>query len=208
MIGFDEQIANLAGQLKLPTFAAYKEFIKRDASFHENLAALLGEEDARRSNAAAQRRIKQAGFPVPKAINTFKHRLPHLKRETVEELSACRFIAKKTNICALGPSGVGKTHLMTAIATEAIKNGYTVRFHRGNDVLVKLSEKKKKKRLGALNTALKKCDILCLDELGYVNVNARNADMLFNVVAGRHEIGSTYITSNYEFSKQINCIPP
>lgn len=201
MIDFDEQISNLADQLKLPTFTAYKELIKRNATFNENLAALLSEENARRNNAAVQRRIKQAGFPVPKSINTFKHRLPHLKRETVEELAVCRFIAKKTNICALGPTGTGKTHLMTAIATEAIKNGYTVRFYRVNDLLVRLSEARSEKRLDALNTTLKKCDLLCLDELGYVNVNARNADMLFNVVAGRHEIGSTYITSNYEFSK-------
>lgn len=201
MIDFDEQITNLASQLKLPTFTVYKEFIKRDAAFNENLAALLSEEDARRNDATVQRRIKQAGFPVLKSINTFKHRLPHLKRETVEELATCKFIAAKTNICALGPTGTGKTHLMTAVATEAIKNGYSVRFYRVNDLLVKLSEAKSEKRLDTLNTALKKCDMLCLDELGYVNVNARNADMLFNVVAGRHEIGSTYITSNYEFSK-------
>jgi DNA replication protein DnaC len=201
MIDYDEQIVKLADRLKLPTFAVYKEYIKRDASFNENLTALLSEEDSRRINMAVQRRIKQAGFPIIKSIDTFKHRLPHLKRETVDELTSCKFIAKKTNICALGPSGVGKTHLMTAIATEAIKNGYTVRFYRVNDLLLKMSEAKSEKRLDTLNTALKKCDMICLDELGYVNVNARNADLLFNVVAGRHEIGSTYITSNYEFSK-------
>ena len=201
MIDFDDRVSTLAQRLKLPTFMAYKEFIKPGAAFNENLAALLGEEDARRNNAAVQRRIRQAGFPVPKSVNTFKRRLPHLRQETVDELATCKFVAKKTNICALGPAGTGKTHLMTAIATEAILKGYTVRFFRVYDLLVRMSEAKSEKRLDAFNTALKKCDVLCLDELGYVNVNSKNSEMLFNVVAGRHEIGSTYITSNFEFSK-------
>lgn len=201
MIEYDEQISDLATDLKLPTFAEYRKFTKRDAAFNANLAALLTEEAARRKNEAVQRRIKQAGFPIRKSIDTFKNRLPHLTQDAVMELAACKFIAAKANVCALGPSGTGKSHLMTAIATEAIEKGYTVRFYRVNDLLIKLNEARSEKRLDALNTTLKKCDLLCLDELGYVNVNSRNAEMLFNVVASRHEIGSTYITSNYGFSK-------
>ena len=204
MIDYDEQISVLANSLKLPTFSRYGEFIDRNAAFNENLAALLTEEAARRKNEAVQRRIKQAGFPIRKSINTFKNRLPYLTKDTVIELATCKFIETKTNVCALGPSGVGKSHLMTAIATEAIEKGYTVRFYRVNDLLIRLNEARSEKRLDALNTALKKCNMLCLDELGYVNVNTRNAEMLFNVVASRHEIGSTYITSNYEFSKWVD----
>ena len=90
---------------------------------------------------------------------------------------------------------------MIAIASEAIEKGFTVRFYRVNDLLIKLHEAKTEKRLDALFSSLNKCDLLCLDELGYVSVNTKNAEMLFNVIASRHEIGSTYITSNYEFSK-------
>jgi DNA replication protein DnaC len=201
MTDFDEQISTLAESLKLPTFSKYGEFIERSAAFNQNLAALLSEEAVRRSNVTVQRKIKQAGFPIRKSIDTFKNRLPHLTIDTITELATCKFISNKTNICALGPSGTGKSHLMTAIAMEAITKGYNVRFYRVNDLLVKLCEAKSEKRLSSLNNLLKKCDLLCLDELGYVNVNSKNADMLFNVVAGRHEIGSTYLTSNYEFSK-------
>jgi len=201
MIDFDEQILSLADDLKLPTFSNYREFTEQGAPLNENLASLLSAEAARRNNDAVQRRIRQAGFPVRKSIDTFRHRLPNLTKDTVAELATCKFIGNKTNICALGPSGTGKSHLMSAIAMEAIEKGYTVKFYRVNDLLVRLNEAKSEKRLDALNTALKKCQMLCLDELGYVNVNSRNADMLFNVVASRHEIGSTYITSNYPFSK-------
>jgi len=201
MIDYDEQISELSKALKAPTFNKYKDIIDRNAAFNENLAAILAEEATRRNNETVQRKLRQAGFPIRKSINTFKFRLPHLKQDTVTELATCKFIANKTNLCALGPSGTGKSHLMTAIAMEAIENGYNVRFYRVNDLLVKLNEAKSDKRLDALNTTLKKCDLLCLDELGYVNVNLKNAEMLFNIVASRHEIGSTYITSNYEFSK-------
>jgi DNA replication protein DnaC len=197
----DEQISALANDLKLPTFSRYREFTDRDAAFNENLAVLMAEEAARRNNEAVQRRIKQAGFPIRKSIHTFRNRLPHLTKDAVMELATCKFIAAKANVCALGPSGVGKSHLMTAVAMEAVEKGYTVRYYRVNDLLIRLNEARSEKRLDSLNTALKKCNMLCLDELGYVNVNSRNAEMLFNVVASRHEIGSTYITSNYPFSK-------
>jgi DNA replication protein DnaC len=116
-------------------------------------------------------------------------------------LAACKFIESKANVCALGPSGTGKTHLMAAIAAEAIERGHSVRFYRVNDLLVRLNEAKGEKRLDALNAALKKCSLLCLDELGYASVNTKNAELLFNVAASRHEVGGTYITSNYPFSK-------
>jgi DNA replication protein DnaC len=201
MTDCDEQISVLAKRLKLPIFNKYSEFIKHGAAFNENLAALLTEEAARRSNATVQRKIKQAGFPIRKTIDTFKNRLPRLTPDIVAELATCKFIEARTNVCALGPSGVGKSHLMTAIAMEAIAKGYTVRFYRVNDLLLRLNEAKSEKQLDALNTALKNCNLLCMDELGYVNVSSKNADLLFNVVASRHEVGSTYITSNYEFSR-------
>ena len=201
MINFDDEIAALSNELKLHTFSRYADIIDRAAAFNKNLAALLAEEASLRRNEAVQRRIRQAGFPVRKTIDTFKNRLPHLNKDIIMELATCRFIKDKTNVCALGPSCTGKTHLMTAIATEAIEKGFTVRFYRVNDLLVRLNEAKSEKRLDAFNTALKKCDILCLDELGYVGVNTKNAEMLFNVIAGRHEIGSTYITSNFQFSQ-------
>jgi DNA replication protein DnaC len=197
----DAQISELAASLRLPSFAEYGKFTRQGAAFGENLAALLAEEAARRDSESVRRRIRQAGFPVQKSIDTFRHRLLHLKQDAVMELAACKFIETKTNVCALGPSGTGKTHLMTAIATEAIEKGHTVRFCRVNDLLLKLNEAKGEKQLGALNASLKRCSLLCLDELGYVSVNTKNAEMLFNIIASRHEVGSTYITSNYEFSK-------
>jgi DNA replication protein DnaC len=197
----DARISELAASLRLPSFAEYGKLARPGASFGENLAELLAAEAARRDGESVRRRIRQAGFPVQKSIDTFRHRLPHLKRDAVMELAECKFIGAKANVCALGPSGTGKTHLMTAIATEAIERGHTVRFYRVNDLLVRLNEAKGEKQLGALNASLKRCALLCLDELGYVSVSAKNAELLFNVVAGRHEVGSTYITSNYEFSK-------
>lgn len=107
MIDYDEQIKALANDLKLPIFSNYREFTTRDAAFNENLAALLTEEATRRNNEATQRRIKQAGFPIRKSINTFKNRLPHLTQDDFTELATCKFIAAKANVCALGPSGVG-----------------------------------------------------------------------------------------------------
>jgi len=139
-----------------------------------------------------------------KTIDTFKlaPSIPHLKEEQVRSLETCQFIDMKLNVCALGGSGTGKTHLMAAISREAVQLGYTVKFLRVSDMLTMLSEASTEKRLSVMMKALLKVDLLSLDELGYVSFSAKKAHLLFDVIAKRSEAGSSvFVTSNFEFSR-------
>jgi len=197
-------ISDLARSLRLPVFESYAEYIKPGMSIEGALVELMSQECARRHDALVKRRIRDAGLPNGKTIDTFKlvPSIPHLKKEQIDSLETCRFIEDKMNVCALGGSGTGKSHLMAAICRCAVQLGHTAKFIRVSDMLTMLVEANSEKRLGAMMNALLKVDLLALDELGYVSLSAKKANLLFDVVAKRSAAGSSvFVTSNFEFSK-------
>ena len=199
-----DSIKSLAQYLRLPIFGAYTEYVKPGMSIEAALIELLTQERDRRHDALVRRRIRDAGLPNGKTIDTFKlaPSIPHLKEGQVQSLMTCQFIEKRMNVCALGGSGTGKTHLMAAVGRVAVQLGHTVKFLRVSDMLTMLSEASTEKRLGAMMKALLKVDLLELDELGYVSLSAKKSHLLFDVIAKRSESGgSVFVTSNFEFSK-------
>ncbi len=205
----ENEIIRLSRRMKWSAVEHYKKHIKPENSFEDNLLALLRLESDLRDRESIKRRIKQAGFPIIKTLDTFEFntaKLPYLKQEQVIELALCEFIKERTNVCAIGNSGTGKTHLITALGMEAIRKGYSVRFYRACDLATQLAEAQSEKRLNGMLKALHKCQLLCVDELGYMTLNQKSAQLLFQVLAGRYEVRSTMITSNLEFSKWPNFI--
>jgi DNA replication protein DnaC len=190
--------------MKWTAVEQYNKHIKKDIPFEENLLLLLRLEDDRRTSESLKRRVKLAGFPIIKTLDTYEFdpaRLPYLKQEQVLDIALCDFIKDRTNVCSIGNSGTGKTHLMTAIGMEAIRKGYSVRFYRACDLAMKLAEAQSEKKLSGMISALHKCQLLCLDELGYMTLDPKSTQLLFQVLAGRYEVRSTMITSNLEFSR-------
>ena len=199
-----DSVKSLAKSLRLPIFESFTDYVKPGMSVEEALVALMSEECARRNDALVKRRIRDAGLPNGKTIDTFKlvPSIPHLKEEQLQSLATCQFIKASINVCALGGSGTGKTHLMAAVGRVAVQLGYTVKFIRVSDMLTMLAEASTEKRLGAMMKSILKTDLLALDELGYVSLSVKKAQLLFDVIAKRSEAGcSVFVTSNYEFSK-------
>jgi DNA replication protein DnaC len=205
----ENEIIRLSRRMKWSSLEQYKKHIKQENGFEDNLLTLLRLENDLRNRECIKRRIKQAGFPIIKTLDTFEFntaKLPYLKQEQVIELALCEFIKERTNVCAIGNSGTGKTHLITALGMEAIRKGYSVRFYRACDLATQLAEAQSEKRLNGTLKALHKCQLLCVDELGYMTLDQKSAQLLFQVLAGRYEVRSTMITSNLEFSKWPNFI--
>jgi len=197
-------IKELAKSLRLPVFESYEDYVKPDMSVEEALIELMGEERARRYDALVKRRIRDAGLPNGKTLDTFRlvPSIPHLKKEQILSLKTCQFIKNGLNICALGGSGTGKSHLMAAIGREAVQLGYTVKYLRVSDMLTMLYEASTEKRLAAMMKNLLKVSLLSLDELGYISLSAKKAQLLFDVIAKRSEMSaSIFVTSNFEFSR-------
>ena len=166
------------------------------------LSRLIEGEAAARQDRAIARRIKEARFPVLKTLEAFRWDWPKkINRLQVQDLFRLRFIEEKANVIFLGLVGLGKTHLATALAYAACQNGYSVLFANAIDVINTLSAAQTN---GILKTELKRYlapALLVLDEVGYLPIDQRGADLLFQVISQRYERGSLIVTSNKAFKQ-------
>ena len=194
-------------QLRLPTMLAEHEKLAREAAssnqdFLEYLLRLTELELATRSSNALQARIRQAGFPVHKDLDTFDFTAaPGISKQKILELSRCGWIDEKTNCVLVGSSGTGKTHLAIALGLAACRAGRRVRFFTAAALVNKLEEAQKQYGLDRFLKQLDKVDVLICDELGYLSFNRSGAELLFQVFADRYERASLLITSNLPFSE-------
>jgi DNA replication protein DnaC len=166
------------------------------------LSRLVEGEAAARQDRAIARRIKEARFPVLKTLESFRWDWPKkINRLQIQDLFRLRFIEEKANVIFLGLVGLGKTHLATALAYAACQNGYSVLFANAIDVINTLSAAQTN---GILKTELKRYlapALLVLDEVGYLPIDQRGADLLFQVISQRYERGSLIVTSNKAFKQ-------
>jgi DNA replication protein DnaC len=199
-----ESIYKAATRLRLLAFSQYEEYTDSSRPLEENLRTIL-EEQVRIADAGRiERRYKNAKFPQKKTIDTFvmsKEHLPHLNFDELRELGTCSFIEDKSDIVAIGPAGHGKTHVALAIGYEAVKRGYSVKFKRASELVNEMAEAKSEKRLTDYIRSLERCQLLILDEVGYLNYDLSASSLLFQVVSSRYEKASTFYTTNLAFSE-------
>ena len=199
-----EAIQKAASRLRLSAFAQYEAYINPKHSFEENLYTLLQEQVCLSDDQRLNRRIRYAGFPQIKTFETFimsKEHLPHLNFDEFRELGTCSFIDDKNDVVAIGPAGRGKTHAALAIGYEAVKRGYNVRFKKASDLVNEMSEAKSEKHLVDYIRTLNRCQLLIVDEVGYLNYDVCASSLLFQVVGNRYEKTSTLYTTNLEFAR-------
>jgi len=170
---------------------------KKGWSHEEYFEQLIRGETELRWDNAITRRIRMARFPVIKTLDQFQWNWPEkINQMQVKHLFRLDFIREKANAILLGGVGLGKTHMATAIGYEACLKGHTVLFTTAVDVINTLSAAQS---TGQLKSCLKrylKPALLILDELGYLPIDKRGADLLFQVISKRYEHGAILITSN------------
>jgi DNA replication protein DnaC len=204
-----EAILKAANRLHLSTFAQYEKHIDPQLPIEDNLLHLLQEQVLVSDERRLKRRVNYAGFPQLKTFDTFvesREHLPYLNFDEFRELGTCRFIEDKSDIVAVGPAGRGKTHAALAIGYEAVKQGYSVRFKRASELVNEMSEAKNEKQLTDYIRTLNRCQLLLIDEVGYLNYDINASSLLFQVISTRYEKASTLYTTNLEFSKWSNFI--
>jgi len=182
--------------------SAAAEAADKHWSHLDYLDRLIEGEALARQDRAMARRIKAARFPVLKTLEAFRWDWPKkINRLQIQDLFRLRFIEEKTNVIFLGLVGLGKTHLATALAYRACEQGYSVLFANAIDVINTLNAAQIH---GTLQAELKRYltpALLVLDELGYLPVDQRGADLLFQVLSQRYERGSIILTSNKAFKQ-------
>ena len=175
---------------------------QRQLSHVDYLARLIDEEAQLRRERSIARRIKLARFPVIKSLEEFQWSWPRkINRLQVQNLFRLGFVEENANVIFLGGVGLGKTHLSTALGHAACLKGYSVLFASAIDIINTLSAAQ---TAGALKAELKKYirpAVLLIDEIGYLPIDKKGADLLFQVISQRYERGSIILTTNKPFKK-------
>jgi DNA replication protein DnaC len=117
----------------------------------------------------------------------------------MKELSDCDYVKKNRNIIFVGKSGTGKTHLATALGMEACKHAIRTRFVTGCGLANELIEARDEQVLGRAVKRYAGYGLLIIDELGYVPFSKQGAQLIFQILAERHERKPVIITTNMGF---------
>ena len=196
--------------LKLPTMLREHEKVAsvctdEEATYATYLERVAELEVIERERKSAARRIKAAGFPVVKTIDTFDFEAqPSVNRRLVLELLEGEYLAKRENVILIGNSGTGKTHLAAALGFAACGKGKRVRFYTVTSLVTHLLERRDQRVLERFLAQLERLDLLILDELGYVPFSKPGAELLFDVISRAYEHASIVVTTNLPFEKWID----
>ena len=189
-------------KLNLTTMVQHYESLAQEAAREqlphvEYLARLADIESAARYERSVARRIKRARFPVLKTLEQFRWSWPtRINRAQIQDLFRLRFIEHNVNVVFMGNVGLGKTHLAIALAHTASLHDISVLFTSAVDIVNTLSAAQS---VDNLPKALKRYllpRLLVVDELGFLPMDKRGADLLFQVISARYERAAIVLTTN------------
>jgi DNA replication protein DnaC len=195
--------------LKLPYIAQHCAPLAQQATQDHDthvdyLAKLIDGETQQRLERSTHRRIRLARFPLIKTLDQFQWAWPKsINRLQVQNLFRLQFVEDRSNVIFLGGVGLGKTHLAIALAYTACLKGHSVLFTTAIDAINTLSAAQSAGRLKAELAKYLKPTVLAVDELGYLPIDKRGADLLFQIISARYERGSLIVTSNRVYKKWV-----
>ena len=192
--------------LRLPTVRARVADLAESAgreqlSYRAFLSELLLAECDERDQRRRDRRVREAGFPVDKRLDAFDYTFnPQVNPAVVNTLAGAAWVAAGEPLCLIGDSGTGKTHLLIGLGIAAAEAGHRVRYIHAARLVNELVEAADERQLNRTIARYGRIDLLCLDELGYMELDRRGAELLFQVLTEREERASVAIASNLPFS--------
>lgn len=202
-----EDLTEILQRLNLTFIAQHYEAMGQEAARDqlgavEYLRRLAEGEAATRYERSVQRRTQAAHLPVLKTLEQFNWGWPSkINRVQVQDLFRLRFIEQNTNIVFIGGVGLGKTHLAVALAHAACLHNVPTLFAPAVDIVNTLSAAQATNTLSKALKTYVAPRLLVIDELGYLPMDKRGADLLFQVISARYERGAILITTNTAYKQ-------
>ena len=206
-------IGAAARELRLPTIRAEATrlaeiAVRERQSYLVFLAELLAAEVDDRAERRRTRRITEAKFPRMKRLSEFDVDIvPTIQAAQLATLASGAYLKAGEPIVALGDSGTGKTHLLIGLGLAACEQGHRVRYVTCAQLVNELVEAADERVLSRVVARYGRLDLLLLDELGYVQIDPRGAELLFQIITEREERASIALASNLPFSEWGSVFP-
>lgn len=189
-------------RLRLPRIrSCWQDWVQRAARegmpYDEFLRGLVSDEMAAREEARLGRLVKLADFPFARSVDEFDfRRQPQLRRQVFQNYLEDSFVREGRSLVLIGQPGLGKTHLAVAVGLRAVHRYCSVRFVTVQELMNRYLASETAKQRARLLRPYKSCDLLILDELGYLPHGAEVAPLLYEIVSKRYGNAAIVITSN------------
>jgi len=175
---------------------------KDGLSYTAYLLALLEREEQERRRRKVERLLRESRLPLEKTLESFDPgRLPADVRHRLATLKEGQFLARNENVLAFGNPGSGKTHLLCGLGQYLVQQGHRVFFTTCSLLVQELLVGKRDLKLARVLKRLARYEAVIIDDIGYVQQNRDEMEVLFTFLAERYERGSVMLTSNLPFSQ-------
>jgi len=179
-----------------------EQALRDNVNIVEILDHIFSEEAKSKTKRAVEKQIQMSGFPMKKGVDDFDFSFqPSIDKRQIDELCTMRFLENAENVVFLGPPGVGKTHLATALGMEAARHRYSTYYINCHSLIEKLKKSHYENHLPDQLRFLGRYRLLIIDEIGYLPMDIQGANLFFQLIARRYEKSSTIFTSNKTFSQ-------
>jgi DNA replication protein DnaC len=169
-------------------------------SNEEFLLDLFRAEAGQRDGRAAAERLRLARFPSFKSFDEFDTDFQKgVTRKQLDQLAKLDWLDALYNLILIGPPGTGKTHVALAVGNAAARSGFKVAFQTMDNLVHVLKTCQISAKSSSRLRWIKKCDLLIIDELGYLLVSRAESNFFFSLVSELYENASIVITSNKGF---------
>jgi len=178
---------------------------KEQRSYQDLLARLLRAQWHENQQSALGWRIRRAQLPEQWTLESFPFKKqPGVKQRQMRAFAELDFVAKAENLVFIGPTGVGKTGLASALLLKALQNGHRGLFIRAQDLFDEMYASLADRSSRKLVDRLARVDVLVVDEMGYLNLRPEQTNIFFKLMEERYRRRSTIITTNLEYEEWHN----
>jgi DNA replication protein DnaC len=171
------------------------------------LSTLVEAELAARDASNARARMKAAAFPVTKSLDEFNVGVSSVPAQSFDYLASLEWIDARENLCLVGPPGTGKSHLLVALGIAAVEQNKKVRYFAAADLVETLYRGMADNSVGKVIESLLRFDLVIIDEIGFVPLDAAGSQLLFRFVAAAYERRSLAVASHWPFEEWGRFLP-
>jgi DNA replication protein DnaC len=175
---------------------------KKGPSYADFLTSLLRQEYHGQQDRYLEYRIRRARLPERWTLETFPwKRQPGVRRAAIEQLAELSFLTKAANIVFVGPTGVGKTGLASAILLKALQAGHRGLFIKAQELFDEMYQSLADNSSRRLLNRLIRMDLILIDEMGYLNLRPEQSNIFFKLMEERYGRKSTIISTNLDYEE-------